>query len=210
MQIDIHTHTRFGSNCSYMDPAELAKQAKVVGLNAVCITEHNMFWEKVDLSRLSREHHMLVLGGVEVSTEYGDILVYGLRESVVGIGSVDELRRLVDDAGGVMIAAHPFRGDMLRNGRIDVDEMAARPIFELVDAVEIFNGMSSRKEIEFGCEVARRLGLKGTGGSDAHAVHTVGQCVTVFGKDIRDEEELVAELRAGRYEAVHRSMNLTF
>ncbi|MDO8674277.1 MAG: PHP domain-containing protein, partial [Dehalococcoidia bacterium] len=129
MQVDLHVHTRFGSNCSYMFPGDLGKQAKAVGLDAICITEHDMFWEKGELAKLSQVHDVLILGGVEVSTEYGDILVYGLRESVVGVTSVAELRRLVDDARGVMIAAHPFRRDLFHISRVDVDEVAARPIF---------------------------------------------------------------------------------
>ena len=38
MIIDLHTHTRFGSNCSYLDPGELARRAKETGLDGVCIT----------------------------------------------------------------------------------------------------------------------------------------------------------------------------
>lgn len=210
MVIDLHAHTRFGSNCSYMPPSDLAKRAKEVGLDAVCITEHNLHWNVDDLSALSREHDVLVLGGIEVSTEYGDILVFGMRESVVGVAAVDELRRLVDGAGGVMIAAHPFRKDMFTGHPANVDEIAARPIFQLVDAVEVFNGMSNRKEVALGCEVVRKLGMRGVGGSDTHAVHTVGQCATAFEKEVHDEQDLVAELKAGRFKAVHRLMNLTF
>jgi len=40
--VDLHTHTRFGSNCSYLDPGELVWRAKEVGIDGVCITEHEL------------------------------------------------------------------------------------------------------------------------------------------------------------------------
>ncbi len=50
-------------------------------------------------------------------------------------------------------------------------------------------------------KVAEKLGLPGTGGSDAHRVDEIATRVTVFEKDIRNEAELVAELHAGRFRA---------
>jgi hypothetical protein len=51
-------------------------------------------------------------------------------------------------------------------------------------------------------KVAEKLGLPGTGGSDAHRVDEVGTWVTVFEKEIESEIELVQELHAGRFRAV--------
>jgi len=47
--------------------------------------------------------------------------------------------------------------------------------------------------------VARVLGKRGIGASDAHSTHGLGCFTTVFRRPLADERELIAELRAGRY-----------
>ena len=109
MKIDLHTHTVYGSGCSHIEPSELVEQAKRAGLDGVCITEHNQVWEPERIEKLSRKHNFLVIGGVEALTECGEILVFGLHESVRWVRRAAELKDRVDRVGGFMIAAHPFR-----------------------------------------------------------------------------------------------------
>ncbi len=44
--------------------------------------------------------------------------------------------------------------------------------------------------------------LPGTGGTDSHAISDIGKAATYFEREIHDERELIAELKAGRYHAV--------
>jgi len=206
--VDLHTHTRFGSNCSYMEPSQLVERAKEVGLDAVCITEHNAPWEEDAIRALSEETGFRVLGGMEVSTELGDVLVFGVRSSLLAGSRIGDLRRLVEEQGGLMIAAHPFRGYSRPGALMDVEEAAALPVFGWVDAVEVFNGTSPWPEVEFGCTVLERLGLPGVGGSDAHSPLSVGRCYTRFEREVASVEELTVELRAGRFQAVHSALSL--
>jgi predicted metal-dependent phosphoesterase TrpH len=207
--VDLHTHTRVGSNCSYMEPQQLARRARELRLDGVCITEHNAPWDEASLNALNSPEGPLFFAGVEVSTEWGDVLVYG----VDGLGGglrVRELRSLVDRAGGVMVAAHPFRRYSVIGVALDPEEALRNPLFEFVDAIEVFNGMGPRRELEFASDVVRRLRLPGVGGSDSHAPHTVGQCFTEFERSLATTEELVAELKAGRVRAVQPLMGLVF
>lgn len=210
MIIDLHTHTRFGSNCSYLHPEQLAQRAKQLGLDGVCITEHELSWDAEALHALSREHGVLVLGGVEVSTDMGHVLVFGVRQPLWRISSARELRELLNDDGGMMITSHPCRADMFPGQTASLEEVSSREIFTLVDAVEVFNGGATSRELDLTCQAARGLNLRGVGGSDAHSLHTIGRCVTVFERRISSEEEFIAELRAGRFKAWHRSLNRTF
>jgi hypothetical protein len=208
MLIDLHIHTKFGSSCSYLHPRDLAQRAREIGLDGVCITEHNVCWAEEDLEALSREGCLLVVGGVEVDTEVGEFVVFGIPQLSWNSFKAEELRRLVDSSGGVMIATHPFRQDRLLSS--DVDEVCRRPVFALADAVEVFNGLSSRWEIDFACKVLERLKLRGVGGSDAHALHTVGLCATLFERRIQNQQEFIRELKAGRFRALHRALDLIF
>ena len=109
-----------------------------------------------------------------------------------------------------MIAAHPFRGDMSFNTAPAIEEVCSREIFKLVDAVEVFNGRAIGRELDFGCQVVSKLNMNCVGGSDAHAQHTVGRCVTIFDRQISNEQDFVDEIKAGRFRAWHRTLNLTF
>jgi len=206
--VDLHTHTRFGSNCSYMEPRQLVQRAKEVGLDAVCITEHNAPWEEDAVGALSDESGFRLLAGMEVSTELGDVLVFGVQSALMAGLRIEDLRGLVDEQDGLMIAAHPFRCYSWPGVVMDTAEAVALPVFRWVDMVEVFNGASLWPEVEFGCKVLERLGLPGVGGSDAHSPLSVGRCYTRFEREVASVEELVAELRAGRFRAVHSALSL--
>jgi PHP family Zn ribbon phosphoesterase len=147
---------------------------------------------------------------MEVGTELGDVLVFLPDAVMPTAGLAPELRALVDEAGGVMIAAHPFRRFFAPGILPDVQEALANPLFKLVDAVEVFNGMGSRWEQEFAVEVVRRLPLPAVAGSDCHAPHTLGRCYTVFERSLATVEDLIGEVRSGRAKAVHPLMGLEF
>ncbi len=68
-----------------------------------------------------------------------------------------------------------------------------------MDAIEIRNGKVTDNDNEMAEKVAEKLGMPGTGGSDAHVLDDVGRFVTIFEGDIADEQELVDALRAGAY-----------
>ena len=54
----------------------------------------------------------------------------------------------------------------------------------------------------FSARLCQLMGMPGTGGSDAHQVSDIGRCATQFFRRIESIEELIAELRAGRFRAV--------
>ena len=107
--IDLHTHTHPLSHDSLLSPDELVDAAKAAGLDAVCLTEHDFFWDHAEAAALSKRHDFLVIPGIEVNTEDGHIVVFGLDRFVYGMHRMHELARLADAAGAVMIAAHPYR-----------------------------------------------------------------------------------------------------
>jgi predicted metal-dependent phosphoesterase TrpH len=206
--VDIHTHTWPSSDDSTISPDQLIEAAKAAHLDAVCITEHDFFWRRQDIQALSSRHGFLVLPGCEVNTDAGHMLVFGLDRYVFGMHKAEYLRQLVAQRRGAVVAAHPYRRRLLtgqRHGPEEVERLldAARgePAFSFCDAVETLNGRATIEERGFSLELARRLGMASAGGSDAHSPGQVGGVATQFPARITSLEDLVRELRAGRFEA---------
>jgi len=205
MRIDLHIHTSPRSACSYLDPLELIHEAQRMKLDGICLTEHQVLWDIGDVEKLGREDGIRIFRGNEFTTNQGDILVFGFYKDIKELLMIQELREEVKTAGGFMIAAHPFRGFKtfgIGQLQMTVEQACKRKVLEFVDAVEVGNGKLSPDENDMARKVAEKLDLPGTGGSDAHRVDEVGNWLTVFEKDIRNERELVEELHAGRFTAV--------
>jgi len=210
--VDMHLHTIRGASDSNLRPEELAAEALRLGLTGVHVSEHDRLWDASELERYRRKHGFFVANGMEVSTDLGHILTLGLDRYVPGIRRADELRRVVREAGGYMIVAHPFRHffDPAHHRRmggepfnLTPEQAAELPVFGLVDAVEALNGCNNLEENLFALRVAQVLGKPVTGGSDAHSNQGIGIYVTVFEREIESEREMLEELHAGRFHAAY-------
>ena len=208
--VDMHVHTTRGASDSNLRPEELAEEALRLGLPGVHLSEHDRLWDPRELERYRREHRLFVANGMEVSTDLGHILTLGLDRYVPGIRRADELRRVVKEAGGYMIAAHPFRhffdpAHFRRTGgepfNLTPEQAAGLPVFEVVDAIEALNGCNTLRENLFALRVAQALGKPVTGGSDAHSNQGIGIYVTVFERELESEEQMLGEMHAGRFYA---------
>ena len=198
--IDLHMHTSPASACASSPVDEMIEEAKRIGLDGICLTDHNYRWDPKDIQKLRDKHQFLVLGGNEITTVQGDIVVFGLDEDIQGIIALKDLAEKVAAVDGFMIAAHPFRGFLAVSGDklgLDVDRAANRPMFSLVNGVETLNSKVTMDENRFCGQVAKALNLPATGGSDAHLAGEVGVYATKFSRVIKNEEELMAALRAG-------------
>ena len=209
MIIDIHTHTFPTSDDSSLGPEQLIAEAKRVGLDGVCITDHDGFWTPEEVDELSKAHDFLVLPGCEVTTEEGHLLVYGLGKYVFGMHRASFVRKLVDEAGGVSVVAHPYRRAYLEQADTGpsayhemLDRACTNSVFPLTDAVEVLNGRGSQQENAFSHEIAKRFGMRGTGASDAHRLEDLGTFATEFHRPIQCLEDFIRELKARRFSPV--------
>ncbi len=113
-----------------------------------------------------------------------------------------------------MILCHPFRyfpgpsnylfGDRRDGHELPVETLSEHPLFGLADAVEVLNGGCIERENALAQDVARVLGMPGVGGSDAHMPSEVGRYATMFENGLQSEEDMLAELRAGRFRPARR------
>ena len=197
MKIDLHCHTSALSTCSEMTPDEMMAAAVQAGLDGICLTEHNRVWSPEKADELSQKYGIAVFRGIEVTTTGGDILVFGTEAEPEGLLTPQQLKRIVDAEDGLAIAAHPFRGFLLFGFgmlQMNVSDALDNPTLSQVHAVEVCNGKVTDEENNFAGQVADALGLIKVGGSDAHSVEAVGECVTVLHSPVRNERELIAAI----------------
>ncbi|MCE7928135.1 MAG: PHP domain-containing protein [Dehalococcoidia bacterium] len=208
MLIDLHAHTWPRSHDSVLNPDDLIVRARQSGLDAIVFTEHDTVWDQKSIEELRAKHNFLVLAGVEISTDDGHILTFGIDKYVFGMHRSRELAAYVEKSDGVMVAAHPYRRQMPWFSRDEDEYQAAlekasrNPAYQYVKALEELNGRGSEKENEFSRRLCDMMDLGGTGGTDSHAISDIGKCATYFERPVRDERELIAELKAGRFYAV--------
>ncbi len=214
MLIDLHTHTQPLSHDSLLTPDQLIEAAKAAGLDALCLTEHDFVWDPEEVRELARRHAFTVIPAIEVNTEDGHFLAFGLDRYVYGMHRTAELARLVDEAGGALVAAHPYRRQLPPDegssgpGRgasawsEALDRAAANPAYRYVCALETLNGRGSERENQFSQQLCRRLGLPAVAASDAHQAADFGRCATDFQRAVADLPGLIRELKAGRCQPV--------
>lgn len=192
MLIDLHTHTKVHSPCSALTVEALVRAARARGLDGVCLTEHDALWPLAEVERLGAEQGFLLLRGMEVTTETGHVLVFGLAHHEPAMASLAGLRRAVRAVDALMYLAHPSR----RYGSAPPADLASA-----FDSLEVANGTEGALQDANAAAQARGMRLPGIGGSDCHSVREVGVCATEFSAPVTDEASFLAALRAGAYRA---------
>ncbi|NTU42189.1 MAG: PHP domain-containing protein [Nitrospirales bacterium] len=195
-KIDLHIHTRFSGD-NDADPEEIVEQAILRGLDGIAFTEHYSYEASEHAEGLKEKYagRIMIFRGVEFSSAEGHCLVFGVDTDplLLKYAPVEELCRIVNDAGGVIIPSHPYRGsNSLKDLILRLNGFCA---------IEGFNGCTMRILNEKAIETARSLNIPFTGGSDAHSPAEIGSCYTEF-QESAHEVTLVSLLRAGNYRGV--------
>jgi predicted metal-dependent phosphoesterase TrpH len=207
LKIDLHVHTNPLSPDSLMSAEQAIETAREIGLDGICLTEHDRAWQLSEIHSLREKHNFPVFRGVEVMLRGGiEMLVFGLNIDFTSLLQLSDLRSMVTAAQGFMVYAHPFRGlPELTISDADAALKIALGKIDMtsIDAVEGRNGRHRDMYNQPALEMAARYSLKTTGGSDAHTVDEIGTCVTVFERNITTDAELLNELKAGRFSSAH-------
>lgn len=195
MIIDMHTHEYLYSACSHMSLEDAVVQARRVGLDGLCITDHGSL--EIRRAPCLRNLDFPVFVGVEMSTRQGDMVAFGLDSLPDGRPTAQEFADFVAVRGGFCFAAHPFR---LWGGGLGRQVEAIKNM----PGLEVFNGANAEEDNAKAVRACRRLGLIPVAGSDAHDLDDIGSYATLFPQTVRTVSELVAALKSGRGSPVVR------
>ena len=168
VRVDCHLHTA-ASGDSVLTVEQLADRAKCVGLDVVCVTDHNVTAAAVDAAR--RDLGVRVIVGEEVRTPYGDVIGLFLTERIPYVLPLDEVIARIRAQDGLVYVPHPFDPARSSLGRM----LPALCAEGAVDIIEVFNAKISDPALNGrAVALARTFGLPGGAGSDAHDAPGVG------------------------------------
>ena len=197
---ETHLHTSQGSACARCSGEEMARAAKEYGYTGIIVTDHNwggntrvdrnLPWEQWvegycegyrEAKKTGDAIGLDVFFGMEAGFQGTEFLLYGISEDWlkghphVRSAGVEELYRIISEAGGMMIHAHPFREEYYIPG--------IRLFPEFVDGVEGINAThSSRRSMSHNdpafdgraIAYAKENHLPMTAGSDIHTTKLLG------------------------------------
>jgi predicted metal-dependent phosphoesterase TrpH len=188
--LELHAHSWERSADSGVSADAIVAQAVARGLDGVCLTEHNALWSEEGVRALAERHGITVLRGMELGTDAGHVLVFGLDHYSPELLFMETLRPIVEAEGAVMILAHPMRA--LSSGtHPSWDRFPA-----LFEAIEVLNGDHSNFGDGYYQRLAAEMGLAAVAGSDVHSRPAVGRVGTAFSEPVPDVDTLVRLIRA--------------
>ncbi len=189
MIADLHIHTRY-SHDSFMDPARVVRVARMRGLSAIAVTDHNTIRGGLLAREANPGGDFEVIVGAEIRTEYGDVLGLFLDREIAA-RRFDDVVEEIHAQGGLAVLAHPYRR------YLSPERLAGR-----VDLIEGFNSRSRRQANALSMQLGRTSGKGTVGGSDAHTYAEIGRGVTIYAGS-----EIEKALRAGQTAGEGRESN---
>jgi histidinol phosphatase-like PHP family hydrolase len=197
MKIDLHVHTRDYSACGRSTAEEQIEAAIEAGLDAIVFAEHDTLFP---LARIRKFNHTYapfrIFSGIEMSVIGGEhLLVLGVHDNVLEQRrwQYPDLYALVREQGGFLALNHPFRF----NPVIEIDHEQFPP-----DAIEGFSNNITTILQHRIVRLAKMLDLPILSNSDAHHSADLGRHYNVLSRIPKDEQELLAILKAGDFHCV--------
>lgn len=191
--LEMHCHTRERSACSHIAVLDLVREVREKGLQGLVLTDHHAVWPEAEILELRRragvEPYFVILSGQEVTTDRGDVLVFGAPDPIPKGTRLAEIARRLP--GAALVWAHPYR-----NGKRPPAERLTDPA--PYHGVEIFSSNHAIRENLAGLQDWHRYKFTALAGTDTHATGFAGTYPTQFDHWVSSLDDLVAEIRAGR------------
>ena len=207
MLVDLHTHTYPGSSCSAITYREYVNWCVDAGVEAVALTNHGDVGDARKLGPALAAEGVLLLEGVEISTLFGDFVVFSPDLDYLSTlrAVQDALRPGEVPDHAALVWVHPVAGGG-RSGSAYYPGLE-RSVAATIEGIEVYNGSwLAERFVAPAQEIARELGLAQTGGSDAHRVEALGRCATLLPDPVHSTADVVAALKA-RTTVPHRAEN---
>jgi glycosyltransferase involved in cell wall biosynthesis len=190
IDVDLHMHTDHSHDCA--TPVEvLLETAKVQGLGAIAVTDHNIVSGAHAAAELADQYGIKVIIGEEVKTkDQGEVIGLFINEQIPKGVTLQEAIADIKRQGGLVYVPHPF--DRMHSVP-DYKHLLA--VLEDIDLIEVFNPRVAFSA--FNDEAARfaaKYRIVAGAGSDSHVAQGLGSVrINMF--DFDGPEEFLESLR---------------
>lgn len=184
--------------------------ARSRGLDALCITEHDVRWPDDELADASRLLGFPLIPGVELTTDVGHVLAFGPLRKPLWMGyTLKELVEECEQSDTALVLPHPLRrfaGERaIKGGRKPptAAEIVALPQWEMVHAIEAASTQTTELEHTLTAAALAELPRPAVGASDAHGPGLAGVYATEIDRVVHTAVDLAREIRAGHVRPAH-------
>ncbi|MCQ2056273.1 MAG: PHP domain-containing protein [archaeon] len=181
MKADLHIHSTY-SDDGWQTPEAILARAADCGLGCVAITDHNSFEAFFRI----KSSDIIIVPAEEISSSSGHILAYGINKKVNDRMSVIDTINAIHEAGGIAIAAHPYR---IRTG------LGEKNIIPEFDGVEALNARSTKGANLKSKKFAESFGKVITAGSDAHRCTSIGEGYLVIPDSCKTWQDVIQAIK---------------
>lgn len=192
MKIDLHVHCQERSACGRAAEEDQVRAAIRAGLDAIVFTDHHRLVPQARLLELNERYAPFrIFGGVEITTEGEDVLVYGLQDPALESDkwTYPGLHAFVHQRGGFLAVAHPFR---YHPNQVTLDLEHYVP-----DALEVRSTNTPTVAEARIRAMAARWNIPLLCNSDAHRTESLGAYYNVLPVSPANDAELAEALRTG-------------
>lgn len=190
IDVDLHMHTNHSHDCA-TPPEVLLESARVQGLGAIAVTDHNVITGAHAAAEIAADYGVKVIVGEEVKTkDQGEVIGLFINEQIPKGVTLQEAIADIKRQGGLVYVPHPF------------DRMHSVPdyknlleVLEDIDLIEVFNPRVAFSA--FNDEAARfaaKYRIVAGAGSDSHVAQGLGS-VRINMYDFDGPEEFLESLR---------------
>lgn len=225
MYIDFHTHGKLAKKLPFSSDYThwLFSEAKVAGLNALCLTEHFNTWGFDELylyiaNHSEKDGDTLIFDGLRVFpgmetdiAEGGHIISVGPMDAILELNKelepyktkgaflpFEKLIEKLEQYPVIVGGAHPFR----EGGHIPELPIELLKRFHFFDLNRKDIAVNRAYTEEMTYALGKMLNKPIVGGSDTHQAVQYGCIRTKFEKEINTSQELLQQMQCGKYEII--------
>ena len=192
IRVDLHVHTNASPDSSINPKFLVYSLYAHPVIKGVAVTDHNTVDGYKQVQKLAKAYSdLLVIPGVEVMTQQGDLILLGVEEKPAAMQPLETIVDFAKQRDALIVIPHPYRV----SGIGDAAETIA------ADAVEIMNPWASPEQNKLAEQLAKARHLPGVAGSDAHEPESLWTAFTEVDAEPNVADVLKA-IRNGRVKAV--------
>lgn len=199
IKADLHIHSCYSPD-SCIPLEVIVEHCLRIEINCIALADHNSIEGALRLQEIAP---FTVIVAEEIMTSIGEIMGLFLSEEIPRGLSAEETIARIKSQGGLVNIPHPFGRWPLDNYK----KLTSPEIMGKLDLIEVFNARtpfpnSSSKA----CELAKKYGLPGGAGSDAHTSSEIGKAYVEM-PEFSGPQEFLVSLAKGKIIG-HRSSPL--